>query len=204
MSSIEEKLQLLKDKYNKNLAVKEQIDKDVVDYQTQIYYFDKSSELCDKAIMMLTEVSLKAKQSIKMFLEDLVTDALGYISEGQYSFQIDIDSTEKSSKCEFYIVETIDGEESKQRPQDSCGGGFIDIISTTLRYAYLNLYSNPNLMGPVILDEPGKMVSAEMSIRFGEFIKKLGAEFDRQTIIITHNDNLTNIADKVEEIVKAV
>lgn len=204
MNSIEEQLQALKDKYNKNLAVKEQIDKDIVDYQTQIHYMNKSSELCDKAVMMLTEVSLRAKQSITMFLEDLVTDALSYISEGQYSFKIEIDSTEKSSKCEFYIVETIDGEESKQRPQDSCGGGFIDIISTTLRYAYLNLYNNPNLMGPIILDEPGKMVSAEMSIRFGEFIKKLGDEFDRQTIIITHNDNLTNIADKVEEIVKVV
>jgi DNA repair exonuclease SbcCD ATPase subunit len=204
MCKLRDKLQVMKDKYNKENAVKEQIDKDIVGIKTDIHFTDKKIEICDKAVMMLTEVSLKAKQSITMFLEDLVTDALSYISEGQYKFEIDLDSTEKSSKCEFYIVEEIDGETSKQKPQDACGGGFIDIISTTLRYAYLNLYNNPTLMGPVILDEPGKMVSAEMSVRFGEFIKRLGDEFDRQTIIITHNDNLTNIADKVEEVVKAV
>lgn len=204
MSSISEKLQELKDKYNKDLAVKEQIDKDIINYRTKVHFINKDIEVCEKANMMLIEVSLLAKQSITMFLEDLVTDALEYISEGQYKFSIDIDSTEKSSKCEFYIVETIDGEESKQRPQDSCGGGFIDIISTTLRYAYMNLYNNPTLMGPIILDEPGKMVSSEMSVRFGEFIKKLGDEFDRQTIMITHNDNLAAIADNGIVIKKVV
>jgi DNA repair exonuclease SbcCD ATPase subunit len=184
--------------YNQKLALKQQILEDITKYQSRLYFLDKEIEECDKAVIMLTNISLEAKRSITMFLEDLVTDALQYISQGQYTFKIDIDE----KKCEFYIVETVDGVESKQRPQDSCGGGFIDIISTTLRYAYLNLYNNPELMGPIILDEPGKMVSADMSIRFGEFIKKLGEEFERQTIMITHNDNLTNIADNCIEIIK--
>lgn len=198
MSTLSKKLDDVKSKYNQDLALKTQIENDITNYRTKCYFLDKEIADCDKAAIMLTTISLEAKQSITMFLEDIVTDALQFISQGQYSFEIDIDE----KKCEFYIVETIDGVQSKQKPQDSCGGGFIDIISTTLRYAYLNLYNNPQLMGTIILDEPGKMVSAEMSVKFGEFIKKLGEDFDRQTIMITHNDNLTNIADKVEEIIK--
>lgn len=196
------KLNALKDKYTRELAIKNSIESSIANYNSLIFDIDQKTEMCDKAALLLTAVSLDAKKTVTTFLEDIVTDALSYISSGQYSFKIEIEETGKSTKCEFYIVETIDGEESKQKPQDACGGGFIDIISTTLRYAYLNLYSNPKLMGPVILDEPGKMVSSEMSIKFGEFIKKLGQEFDRQTIMITHNDNLMNIADKVELITK--
>lgn len=199
---LSEQLQKLKDKYTKDCTIRDQIQNNITSYRSSIYFLDKEIENCTKSSVMLTDISLKAKQVVTKFLEDLVTDALQYISEGQYRFCIELESTEKSSKCEFYVVETIDGEESKQSPQDACGGGFIDIISTTLRYAYVNLYNDPKLMGCIILDEPGKMVSAEMSVRFGEFIKKLGQDFDRQTIMITHNDNLMNIADKVEEIVK--
>lgn len=201
--NLSKQLQILKDKYNEGMVIRNQIESNITSYRSKIYFLDKDIEECTKASVMLTEISLKAKQVVTKFLEDLVTDALQYISEGQYRFCIELESTEKSSKCEFYVVETVDGQESKQRPQDACGGGFIDIISTTLRYAYVNLYNNPKLMGCIILDEPGKMVSADMSVRFGEFIKKLGQDFDRQTIMITHNDNLMNIADKVEEIVKA-
>lgn len=196
------KLNALKEKYTRETAIKNNIEASIKNYNSLIFDIDQKVELCDKAALLLTAVSLDAKKAVTTFLEDVVTDALSYISNGQYKFKIEIEETGKSTKCEFYIVETVDGEESKQKPQDACGGGFIDIISTTLRYAYLNLYSNPKLMGPVILDEPGKMVSSEMSIKFGEFIKKLGQEFDRQTIMITHNDNLMNIADKVELVVK--
>lgn len=196
------RLQQLKDKYNAEIAVRKNIEKVILEYKEKIFLLNQKIENADKASLLLTNVSLDAKKSVTSFLEDLVTDAISYISDGQYKFKIDIDDSGKTTKCEFYIVETVDGEESRQKPQDACGGGFIDIISTTLRYAYLNIYSNPKLMGPVILDEPGKMVSAEMSIKFGEFIKKLGQEFNRQTIMITHNDNLTNIADKVETVIK--
>lgn len=202
MQMLRSKLDELKERYTKESAIKTSIEKDITQYNVSIYGKDKHIELCDKSNILLTAISLEAKMNVTSFLEDIVTDALSFISSGQYKFKIDIEDTGKTTKCEFYIVETIDGEESKQKPQDSCGGGFVDVISTTLRYAYLNLYNNPALMGPVILDEPGKMVSQEMSIKFGEFIKKLGQEFDRQTIMITHNDNLTNIADKVELIVK--
>ena len=202
MTLIRSKLEALNKKYINDLAIKNNIKSTIKQYDEMIFKLDDKISICDKSSMVLTAVSLEAKQSVTAFLEDVVTDALQFISGGDYSFKIEIDDSGKTTKCEFYIEEKVGEEISKQKPEDACGGGFVDIISTTLRYAYLNLYNNPKLCGPIILDEPGKMISSEMSIRFGEFIKKLGEEFDRQTIMITHNDNITAIADKVEVIVK--
>lgn len=202
MSAIRSKLENLKKKYTTDLAIKNNIQKTINDYNMMIIDLEEKINLCDKSSMVLNNVSLDAKKSVTAFLEEVVTDALQFISGGDYSFKIEIDDTGKTTKCEFYIEEKVGEEISKQKPEDSCGGGFVDIISTTLRYAYLNLYNNPRLCGPIILDEPGKMISSEMSIKFGEFIKKLGDEFDRQTIMITHNDNITAIADNVEVVVK--
>lgn len=200
--SIRSKVEELKNRYERESAIKSNIEKTINDYNSSIEKHNSQIELCDKSYLILSNVSLEAKKSVITFLEDVVTDAIKFISEGQYRFQIEIDDSNKTTKCEFYIIEKIGEEESKQRPEDACGGGFVDIISTTLRYAYLNLYNAPTLRGPMILDEPGKMISSEMSVKFGEFIKKLGSEFDRQTIMITHNDNLSNIADKIEVIIK--
>ena len=202
MTTIRSKLDNLKKKYTTDLAVKNNINKTINEYNMMIFDLEEKINLCDKASMVLTNASLNAKKSVTAFLEEVVTDALQYISGGDYSFKIIIDDSGKTTKCEFFIEEKVGEEASLQKPEDSCGGGFVDIISTTLRYAYLNLYNNPKLCGPIILDEPGKMISSDMSIKFGEFIKKLGDEFDRQTIMITHNDNITAIADKVEVIVK--
>ena len=202
MTTIRSKFEILKKKYTTDLAVKNNINKTINEYNMMIFDLEEKINLCDKASMVLTSASLNAKKSVTAFLEEVVTDALQYISNGDYSFKIIIDDSGKTTKCEFFIEEKVGEEASLQKPEDSCGGGFVDIISTTLRYAYLNLYNNPRLCGPIILDEPGKMISSDMSIKFGEFIKKLGDEFDRQTIMITHNDNITAIADKVEVIVK--
>ena len=201
-STIRSKLNDLRSRYERESAIKSNIEKTVGEYRASIFQNESKIELCDKSYLILNNVSLEAKRAVTIFLEDVVTDAIKFISDGQYRFKIEIDDTNKTTRCEFYIIEKIGEEESKQSPEDACGGGFVDIISTTLRYAYLNLYNSPVLCGPIILDEPGKMISSEMSVKFGEFIKKLGDEFDRQTIMITHNDNLANIADKIEVVTK--
>lgn len=146
------RLNKLKENYAKDVAIRDSIKKTINEYRVMIHDYDKEIELCDKASMILTSVSLDAKQSVTKFLEDIVTDALKYISEGEYSFKIDIDDSGKNTKCEFFIEEKVGDEVSKQKPEDACGGGFVDIISTTLRYAYLNLFSNPHLCGSILLD----------------------------------------------------
>lgn len=201
---ISKRIELLNEQYKEKKIIRDRVYKEVNDLSNQIQEYNDSVKKINETSILLSKLSLESKEVVVRFLEKMVTDALRYISEGEYAFKIEFENTEKTTKCEFYIVETIDGIESKQRPQDACGGGFIDIISTTLRYAFINLCTVPKNKATVILDEPGKMVSADMSIKFAEFIKKMGTVIKRQTIMITHNNNLMNIADKTISVRKGV
>lgn len=152
--------------------------------------------LCAKIVELLSNVSANAREKAREQLETIVTTALQYVSNDTYEFKIEPLNGKKPG-YEFYVVDTINGIESKQIPEYACGGGFVDVIATALRYTYLNAFSNPVINNAMILDEPGKMVSKDASIKFAEFIKYLSDNFDRQTIMVTHKDDLLEVADKL-------
>ena len=79
---------------------------------------------------------------------------------------------------------------------DQNGGGVVDIVSTALRLIALQTYE-PVIDGPIILDEPTKMVSSEYIPTLAEFLKSAGNDFGRQIILITHNEYLASIADEI-------
>ena len=159
-------------------------------------------ELYQKVQHLLNIVSNESRQKAKKLLEQTVTSTINFVSSEQVAFEIELSTLRGKPACEFYVVTTVDGQPSRQRPQDSCGGGFVDIISTALRYAYINVFSDPVIGNAIVLDEPGKMVSELAAVKFAEFAKHLGQSFDRQTIMITHNDNLINVADNVKMVTK--
>src|SRR5205085_2335643 len=95
----------------------------------------------------------------------------------------------------FYVTSEYNGESVRTKPEDARGGGVIDIISIALRVALLQIHNQPNIRGPIILDEPGKHVSSDYTIKLAEFLKQINQTFDRQIIISTHQQDLANIAD---------
>lgn len=158
----------------------------------------EEAEQYKKIIMILTECSSLAREKARLHFEKIITEALQYVTQSE-DYQFVIQEKEEGSKAayDFYIKTTVNGEESLQNPKDANGGGFIDIISVAAKYAYLQLFNNPVIKNSsVILDEPGKMIDEQRSISFAEYIKELGNAYDKQTIMITHNNSLSSVADK--------
>ena len=150
-----------------------------------------------KYIEMAKKLSSASRDNVKKFFEDIITEALKYVTESdEYKFCIEEITTRQNMSYEFYIEETINGEVSRQKPEDANGGGFIDIISVSAKFAYLMLYDSPKTYANVIvLDEPGKMISKEMSVRFAEYIKNLCRTYNKQVIMVTHNEAIMCTAD---------
>lgn len=155
-----------------------------------------------KSLEVLMKGAEISRDNAKVILESTVTSALQYITGEAYKFIIEFGTLRGKPSCEFYIVSEVNGVESKQNPLEACGGGFVDIISNVLRYAYINILSDPIILNAVISDEPGKMISESAGVKFSEFIKDLGDTFNRQTIMVTHNQNFASTADKLIEIQK--
>ena len=60
------------------------------------------------------------------------------------------------------------------------------------------------MSGTLFFDEPGKMISEQMSVKFAEYLKFLGNHYNRQTIMITHNNNLSSVSDRTFVVAKDV
>lgn len=190
-------LEDLKSLYHRRLGAKEELEQNIDKTNAQIQTLESISGQSILALELLSQVSKVAREKAKTHLESIVTEALVYILGNDYKFVIDLGESGGKPTCEFYVETTVNGEVSRQKPEQACGGGVVDIISTALRYAYLEIFNDPTIKNKVvILDEPGKMVSEQASEKFADFIRYLGQTFNKQTIMITHNDTLMTVADK--------
>lgn len=172
--------------------------KDIASIKGKMSSLETMNQNLEKVIVILTQAATTSRDNARAHFEKIITDALQFVSQSKdYEFVIKELTGRAKASYEFYIKSTVNGIECIQKPEDANGGGFVDIISVAAKYAYLEIFNDPKIMsGTLLYDEPGKMISEQMSIKFAEYIKFLGNHYGRQTIMITHNDNLSNVADK--------
>lgn len=175
--------------------LKEQLSKKLSELDS---YFE-TAETYDKARVLLQQSAEYAREQAKQQIETLVTNALQYIFGPLFSFQIEIEEHGNKAVAEFYVVSEYEGVKVKTRPQDSRGGGVVDIVTLALRVAMIETIQ-PKRTGPLLLDEPGKHVSNEYILYLYEFLKSLSTMFDRQIIMITHNHHLAESGDHAYEV----
>lgn len=140
-----------------------------------------------------------ARQQSKEQIEAIVSNCLSLIFEKPLQFIIELKEMRNKSSAEFYIIE--EGMKEPYGILDSRGGGIVDIVSLSLRIAFLLKY-RPKIEGPLILDEPAKHVSMDFIYNVADFLKKISIEFDRQIILISHDEHLASMADQSYKVVK--
>lgn len=149
----------------------------------------------EKGLSLMQRMSEEQKALAMKRLEDLGTYALQYALGQNYEMKISIPKDKngkpkKKQETEIKIVKNG----IEMDPEDSNGGGVIDIVSMALRIVTMQTYE-PFIDGPIILDEPFKMVSKQFIPQLSEFMKNIAQDFGRQIILITHNDYLTSMTD---------
>lgn len=193
-----DKLKSLENDYISKRTIRDHIMTEIATAQTKIQNLIDENDILNKVILVLTESSNLARQTAKSHFEKIITEALQYVTQStDYEFVIQEMTDRSKASYEFFIKTNINGQESLQNPKDANGGGFVDIISVAAKYAYLELFNDPKIQcGTVFLDEPGKMIDEQRSIKFAEYIKELGNLYNKQTIMITHNTSLKDTADQ--------
>lgn len=177
---------------------KKNIESEISSLKAKCTKLENDNLILDKAITVLTSAANTSRDNARAHFEKIVTDALQFVTQStDYEFIIkDLPGRAKAS-YDFFIKSTVNGVECIQKPEDANGGGFVDIISVASKYAYLEIFNDPKIMsGTLFFDEPGKMISEQMSVKFAEYLKFLGNHYNRQTIMITHNNNLSSVADR--------
>ncbi|NLW39401.1 MAG: ATPase [Tissierellia bacterium] len=176
----------------KEMGKKEKILEQLEEKKIAIEEINAQIDLIEKASILLQKTSEFARNQAKIQVESLVTNCLQYIFENNLEFEIEIEELYGKPNAEFYVTTKYDDTLIKTKPELSRGGGVVDIISLALRIAFLQIHK-PRIEGPLILDEPAKHVSEEYIFNVADFLKQTSELFNRQIIMVTHNNHLASI-----------
>lgn len=158
---------------------------------------DKCLEDLEEARNVIQTAAQTTQSYLSIQLSDIVSNALKAVfQEDAYNFKIDFVKRRNSTECDLLF--TKDGKD--MRPLDSCGYGAADIASLALRIAYWKL--DGEARNTIIMDEPTRNLSLDKQPLAGEIIKQLSKSLELQFLIVTHNEALTNSADKVFKVIK--
>jgi len=164
------------------------------DLSDKIAQIDSDLDIFDKTRLFLQKVSDTAREQIKTRLEQIVTNALQAVRGQEYSFRVRIrPSAAGRPEIDFLTVTRVGDQEIESLPSLGKGGGVIDIISTTLKFAMLEIENNA---GIIWMDEPFKFVSEEYVENASSLLQYMGETSGRQIIVITHNPEFVRTSNK--------
>jgi len=145
--------------------------------------------------LLLSRSSEYAREQLKSKIEETVTAALRCVfGDNGISFCIELGTSGGNPTANWQVISSYKDYEVAANPEDARGGGVTDVVSLALRLSLLEL-ARPKHDGPVILDEPGKMISREYLPNVAAFLSKYGEKTGRQIIMITHHGILADAAD---------
>ncbi len=147
-----------------------------------------------KARWVVTEVGRQTQTKVKSYIEELVTMVIQSVyDDPNMKFILDFELSRNRSEAFLYIKE---GDSEPYVPKDEMGGGVIDIVSLALRVVLWSL-QKPRSRNVFILDEPFKWLgTGGRLIRGGEILREISHRLGFQLIIVTHEPELIEIADR--------
>ena len=147
----------------------------------------------NESLIVMNAVGVMNADESNNVIGEIVTEALQAVYDSSYSFVIENDVQRNQPETNFYVKI---GDKKYSLRNEELGGGVIDIVSFALcvtAWAISNNISD-NVM---LLDEPIKNLDSTRIPRAGEMIKKLSSDLGLQFLIVTHSDELMNIADSM-------
>lgn len=153
-----------------------------------------------KARWVISEVAKITQQKVKSRIENLVTMAIRSVFDRSFEFKLIFEEKYKRFTCRPVMVE--DGFEFD--PKREKGGSLIAIISFACRIVLWSL-ENPRSRNMFWSDEQfGAIGRGEMLFKVGRMLKEICKPKDEwpgfQLIMVTHEPQLAEIADKVFEV----
>ena len=143
----------------------------------------------ENALALVQQVARETMDMLKLRIEAIVQEALDAVFPDGGKFKVDYETKNDRTQASIYIE--MDGE--RMDPLADDGGGLADVLAFALRLVAWSLGKSENTL---ILDEPGKGVSKEYRPMLIEMISGLSSQLGLQTIIVTHDPDIMEMADR--------
>lgn len=195
IQELEERFQSFSKAVDQEEARRDLICENLKKQRDSLEIVESKEKLLNGVVILLQKAADYSRNQATHQIEDIVTQSIAYIMQNSSKFTVDLLEKRGLPIAEFYVESDYGDYSIKTKPELSRGGGVVDIVSLALRIAFLENH-RPKIEGPLFLDEPGKHISNDYIFNMGEFLKECSRLFNRQIIMVTHDDYLTNICDK--------
>lgn len=145
--------------------------------------------------VLFEETGAMARAVAKEQAEDLLTQALQSTFGKNVAFKVEMGVSRDRPDASFKIVSAEGETVHEGEPVSTDGGGLVDVLSIGLRLLLMES-AQPRIDGPLLLDEPFKQLSKGYMPACGAFLLSLCRDFERQVILVTHEQELAELADK--------
>ncbi|ADO59474.1 hypothetical protein [Paenibacillus polymyxa] len=195
ISEAKGRLDDLKSIFYKESALLQQLQKSKEDKEKSQKKLLKQRENVELKKVLIVEAAEEARTQARDVLQEMGTNALRFIMGDHMSLEIELKEqarqwvanfVTKIAESETYEIETDPAEEE--------GGGVADIVAISIHTSMLQLIGDKN-SAPMLLDEPSKYVSKGYSEQVAKFLLEVSSSFNRQVIMVTHDEYLANIGD---------
>jgi DNA repair exonuclease SbcCD ATPase subunit len=136
-------------------------------------------------------IAKEMQKEAKEHIENIVTIAIQTVYEYPYTFKLLYEDKRGAVSCTPLVV---DGDNEFQ-PKDAMGGGMLDVIGFALRITLWSM-QNPRSDNIFFMDEPFRF-AGKLSARVGLMLRRLAKKLNFQVLLVTHDDSLIDICDKV-------
>lgn len=145
----------------------------------------------EKAHAIIQNVAQLTQDQITLHIEEIVNCAIDAVFPDQYQFNSNFVSKRDQTECEISLIK----DDEKMNPMTDNGGGVVDVLAFALRIALWNIQRGEKL-NTIILDEPFRFLSQNLKSKASEMIQDLSKKLNIQFIIVTHDQEIINIADQ--------
>lgn len=150
-------------------------------------------ETAEKARVIIQEVGLKTQAQLQFHISDITSLALTAVFDSDaYELRASFVQRRNQTECDLLFVR----DEQEIEPLEASGYGAVDVASFALRVVSWSM-QHPRLRNTIILDEPFRFLSTNYQSAASRMIKELSTRLGLQFIIVTHEENLTEYADRI-------
>ena len=138
-------------------------------------------------------VAQATQEKLRYHISKLVSLALEAVFDDPY--QLNLDFVLKRNRSEAELTFSRD-DGDKVHPMSASGGGAVDVAAFALRVSLWNL-ERPRSRNVIVLDEPFRFLSSDLQPKASEMLKQISSKLGIQFIVITHEEELLDCADRV-------
>lgn len=173
------------------------LQRDETSLRHEIETLTLDSDTLEKANALLLSVSEDKQEQTQDQIERLVTRGLQLVFDSSLTFHIVASIRGKSSVIDFVVRTTYDAQIVETPVMDSRGGGLAAVVGFLLRFVVIMLSRGPRSSNLIVLDETFAHVSEEYLAPMGQFLKEMVEKSGMQVIMVTHQPQFMEYADKI-------